>query len=330
MKILVLGCGSVGNRHIKNLLSMNAGQVFAYDVDQRRLEKTREEFLVETLASPDEALDHGDFDAAFICTPPRLHVNQAVRLLENGIHCFIEKPLSDGLEGVDLLVDLAEKKKKTVLVGYNFRFSPLLGRIKELLSNEVIGKILFLKASLGYYLPYWRPHEDYRKGYGANRSLGGGIVLDASHEIDYARYLLGEVDEVFAICRKISKLEIDTEDFAEITMHHEDGAYSQIHLDYLQSNYRRNCEIVGEAGMIVWDVNQRVLNVYDMNDKEYHVQYEGLNANVNDMYLQEVKHFFRCTEGIEEPVVGPEDGQRLTELITKIKESSEKRRFITV
>jgi predicted dehydrogenase len=113
-------------------------------------------------------------------------------------------------------------------------------------------------------------------------------------------------------------------------MHHEDGAYSQIHLDYLQSNYRRNCEIVGEAGMIVWDVNQRVLNVYDMNDKEYHVQYEGLNANVNDMYLQEVKHFFRCTEGIEEPVVGPEDGQRLTELITKIKESSEKRRFITV
>jgi predicted dehydrogenase len=330
MKILVLGCGSVGKRHIKNLISMNAGQIFAHDVDQSRLKKIREEFLVETLTSTDEALDRGDFDTAFICTPPRLHVTQALRLLENGIHCFIEKPLSDRLEGVDLLVDLAEKKKKTVLVGYNFRFSPLLGKIKELLSNGVIGKILFLKASLGYYLPYWRPHEDYRKGYGANRSLGGGIVLDASHEIDYARYLLGEVDEVFAICKKLSKLEINTEDFAEITMHHENGAYSQIHLDYLQTNYRRNCEIVGEAGMIVWDVNQRVLNVYDMNDREYHVQYEGLNANVNDMYLQEVKHFFRCAEGIEEPIVGPKDGQRLTELIMKIKESSDKRRFISV
>jgi predicted dehydrogenase len=330
MKILVIGCGSVGKRHLRNLLSMNAGQIFAYDIDTSKVDLVQKELSVEGLSSENETLNDGAYDAAFICSPPSLHVNQALKLLEKGTHCLIEKPLSNTLENLDTLVELVDRTKTTVLIGYNFRFSPLLVKIKEFLDNQIIGQPLFLKASLGYYLPYWRPEEDYRKGYGANKSLGGGIVLDASHEIDYARCFLGEVKEVFAVCKKISKLDIDTEDFAEITMHHRNGAYSQVHLDYLQTNYRRSCEIVGEKGMLVWDINERVLNVYGLNDKEYHVYYEGLNANVNDMYVEETKHFFRCIKGVEEPLVDVKEGKRLIELIMKIKESSDKKRFISV
>ena len=330
MKILVFGCGSIGKRHIKNLLTINAGRIFAYDVDNSKVDYVQKELSVAALSSEVEAVKDGDFDAAFICSPPSLHVNQALRLLRKGIHCFIEKPLSNTLENIDALVELVDKTEKTVLIGSNIRFSPLFIKIKEFLDNEIIGKPLFLKASVGYYLPYWRPEEDYRKGYGANKSLGGGIVLDASHEIDYARCFLGEVKEVFAVCKKLSNLDIDTEDFAEITMHHRNGAYSQVHLDYLQTNYRRSCEIVGEKGMLVWDINERVLNVYGLNDKEYHVYYEGLNANVNDMYVEETKHFFRCIKGVEEPLVDVKEGKRLIELIMKIKESSDKKRFISV
>jgi predicted dehydrogenase len=330
MKILVLGCGSIGKRHIKNLLALNRGQIFAYDIDRHTLESVKEQFSVETLSSIEEALDKSDFDAAFICSPPSVHVEQALDLLKKGTHCFIEKPLSNTLDNLDSLIKASEKTKKTVLIGCNLRFSPLLIKIRDFLDNGVIGKPLFLKASLGYYLPYWRPNDDYRRGYGAKRSMGGGIVLDASHEIDYVRHFLGEVEEVFAVCKKLSDLDIDTEDFAEITMRHENGSYSQIHLDYLQTNYRRNCEIVGEKGMLVWDVNERVLYLYGMEDKEYHVFYEGLNANVDDMYIEEVKHFFRCTEGIEEPIIDAKEGKRLTELIVKIKESSDKRQFISV
>jgi predicted dehydrogenase len=330
MNILVLGCGSIGKRHIKNLHSMNVGQLFAYDVDKHKQRTVQKEFPVETFSSLEEALDDGNVDAAFICTPPSLHVKQALKLLEHGIHCFIEKPLSNTLAGLDRLVKLADQTKKTVLIGYNSRFSHFLIRIKKLLDDGSIGKPLFLRASLGYYLPFWRPQENYRKGYGAKQSLGGGILLDASHEIDYVCCLLGEVNEVFAVCKKISNLDIDTEDFVEITMYHKNGAYSQIHLDYLQTNYRRNCEIIGEKGMLIWDINERVLNLYDMNDKEYHVLYEGLNANVNDMYVEEAKHFFRCIEGIEKPLVGVRDGKRIVELIIKIKDSSAKRQFVSV
>lgn len=330
MKILVVGCGSIGKRHIRNLISINAGEVIACDTSERKLDEVRKEFSIKAFSDIEEALNMDEYSAAFICTPPSYHVKQALKFLELGMHCFIEKPLSNSLEGIDDLINMANSKQKTVTIGYNIRFSPQLRKIKKTIDNGLIGDILSLRASSGYYLPYWRPNEDYRKGYGSKEEQGGGIVFDASHEIDYVRYLLGEVDEVFAVCKKLSSLEIDTEDFAEITMHHRNGAYSQIHLDYLQTNYRRSCEIIGESGMLVWDINERVLKQYGRKDKEYHVYYEGLNANVNDMYIEEVRHFFRCVNGEEEPLVTINEGKRIQEIIMKIKESSVKKRFLQV
>jgi predicted dehydrogenase len=330
MKILVVGCGSIGKRHIRNLISINAGEIIACDTSERKLDEVKEEFSIKAFSDVEEALTINKYTAAFICTPPSYHIMHALKFLELGMHCFIEKPLSNSLEGVDDLINMANSKQKTITVGYNIRFSPQLRKIKKTIDNGLIGDILSLRASSGYYLPYWRPNEDYRNGYGSKEEEGGGIVFDASHEIDYVRYLLGEVDEVFAVCKKLSSLEIDTEDFAEITMHHRNGAYSQIHLDYLQTNYRRNCEIIGEKGMLVWDINKRVLKQYSLNDKEYHVHYDGLNANVNDMYLEEVRHFFRCMNGDEEPLVTINEGKRIQEIIIKIKESSGKKMVLQV
>lgn len=330
MKILVLGCGSVGKRHIRNLLSLNVGKTAVYDINEDKLNALKKEFSIDVYTDLNKALSEDTYDAALICTPPSCHVAQASLLLENGMHCFIEKPMSHNLEGIDNLIETASKKQKVALVGYTLRFSSMIAKIKRLINGGDIGNILSVRASVGYYLPYWRPHEDYRKGYGARQELGGGIVLDASHEVDYVRYLVGEVTEVFAVCRKLSKLDIDTEDFAEITMRHKNGAYSQIHLDYLQSNYRRNCEIIGDKGMLLWDVNERILKQYNLNDKEYHVYYDGLNANVNDAYIEELKHFFRCIHGVEKPLVDLKEGKRIQEIIVKIKESSDAKRFLSV
>lgn len=330
LNILVLGCGSIGKRHIRNLISMNVGRIMACDPDSSKLDYVKKEFSIEVFSDMYEALDSKTYDAAFICTPPSYHVIQASLLLEKGVNCFIEKPLSHNLEGIDNLIEKASKKRKVALVGYTLRFSPGLIRIKKMIEESVIGDILSLKASVGYYLPYWRPYENYRSGYGARKDMGGGIVLDASHEIDYIRYLAGEVEEVFAVCRKLSKLEIDTEDFAEITMRHSNGAYSQIHLDYLQSNYRRSCEIIGDKGMIIWDINERIIKQFTLNDKEYHTCYEGLNADINEMYKQEMKHFFQCIKGNEKPLIDIEEGRRIQEIIMKIKESSDKKCFLSV
>jgi len=329
-EILVLGCGSIGKRHIRNLMSMDVGGITACDPDLSKLDYIKKEFSIEVFQDMEEALNSKTYDAAFVCTPSAYHVANALLLLDRGINCFIEKPLSHDIDGLDELIEKASDKRKVVLVGYTLRFSPILIKIKKMMDEGAIGDILSLKASAGYYLPYWRPYEDYRKGYGARKDMGGGIVLDASHEIDYIRYLAGEVEEVSAVCRKLSKLEIDTEDFAEITMRHRNGVYSQIHLDYLQSNYRRSCEIIGDKGMLIWDINERNIKKYSLNDKEYHTFYEGLNADINEMYKQEIIHFFKCIEGKEKPFIDIVEGRRIQEIIMKIKESSDKKCFLSV
>ena len=330
LNILVLGCGSIGKRHIRNLISMKVGGITVCDPDSGKLDYVKKEFSIEVFSGIEEALNSKTYDAAFVCTPPATHVANALLLLEKGVNCFIEKPLSHDIGGIDDLIEKASNMRKVVLVGYTLRFSPILIKIKKMLDERAIGNILSLKASVGYYLPYWRPSEDYRKGYGAKKDMGGGIVLDASHEIDYVRHLVGEVEEVFAVCRKLSKLEIDTEDYAEITMRHSNGAYSQIHLDYLQSNYRRSCEIIGDKGMLIWDINERNFRKYSLNDKEYHTFYEGLNADVNEMYMQETKHFLQCIAGNEKPIIDLVEGRRIQEIIMKIKESSDKKCFLSV
>jgi predicted dehydrogenase len=323
MNILVVGCGSIGKRHIRNLISLNTESVSACDIDEQKRIDAEREFNIKTYRNLSDALDRYSADAVFICTPPSLHVAQAKQCLLKNAHCFIEKPLSDNLSEIDEIITLSKNRRKTVMLGYTLRFSASLRKIMDMIEHGQIGKVLFLRASVGYYLPYWRPHEDYREGYGSKLELGGGIVLDASHEIDYVRYLLGEVKEVFAVCRKLSRLEIETEDFAEITLHFEEGAYAQIHLDYLQSNYRRSCEIVGETGMLLWDINERTIKQYSLDDKEYHTYYEGLNANINDMYLEEIKHFFACIEDHREPLISLKEGKRVQQILMKIKESSD-------
>lgn len=330
MNILVIGCGSIGKRHIRNLIALKAGAVSACDINADKAKSVEAELGVRSFVDIDKAFSQEGLGAAFICSPPSLHILQAKQALEAGLHCFIEKPLSNGTDGIDELIKLSEEKKKVVMVGYNARYSSTLVKIKAMIDAGALGRVLSLRASIGYYLPYWRPSEDYRKGYGARRILGGGIILDASHEIDYVRHLLGEVEDVFAITRKLSDLEIDTEDFAEIIMRHEGGAYSQIHFDYLQSNYRRSCEIIGTKGMFVWDLIERSLRHYGMNDKEFHVYYEGLGANVNDMYMEEAREFLRCVEGGSRPPVDLKSGRRVQEIILKINESSGLGRIVRV
>lgn len=327
MRILVVGCGSIGKRHIRNLRALNF-EAEACDIDAQKRAEAEKEFAIKVHEGIEQALANSQYDAAFICTPPSYHVSQALSLVNSGLHCFIEKPLSHGLDGIDDLIAAVAAQKKIVMIGYTLRFSPYLARVKDFIDSGSLGKLLCLRASVGYYLPYWRPQEDYRKGYGANKSLGGGIILDASHEMDYARFLMGEITEVFAVCRKLSSLDIDTEDFAEITMRSRSGAYAQIHLDYLQSNYRRSCEIIGEKGMLVWDINERTLRHYSLEDKSYHTYYEGLNANVNDQYLEEIRHFFSCIEGNKRPVIDLIEGKRLQEIFEIIHRSSESGRTI--
>jgi predicted dehydrogenase len=82
------------------------------------------------------------------------------------------------------------------------RFHPGIARLKELLNKDVIGKAVSARLQVGHYLPDWHPEEDYRQSYSAIKSMGGGVILDSIHELDYIRWLIGEINEVFAFVKK--------------------------------------------------------------------------------------------------------------------------------
>jgi predicted dehydrogenase len=317
--ILVVGCGSIGSRHLRNLAGIGIGPLLTYDSDPERSRRAAASVggtAIETIAQAP------DLGAAFICTPTSRHLEPARAALERGAHLFIEKPIADSLEGVPALLEQAKATGRTIMVGFHLRFHPCLRRIKALLDEGIVGKTLGARIEFGQHLPDWHPWEDYRKGYSANKTLGGGIVLDAVHEFDYARWLLGEVRAVSGMTGTVGNLSIDTEDLAVFTLRHDGGAISELHLDYLQRVYARTCKVIGSDGTVYWDWHAKSVRCYRAEDKAWQEFPEPKGYDTNEAYLEEVRTFLAAVAG-ETPVpVDGAAGARILEVALAAKQAA--------
>ena len=319
MKFLVIGCGSIGERHIRNLRLLTDQPIIACDTNSERLRLIKEKYHLETYLDVDEALNQKP-DAVLICTPPTLHISQGLKAVEHDAHLFMEKPLSHSLKHVDLLLKQAKKKNVIIFVGYNLRFHPGIKLLKKLLDEGTIGKVFSARVEFGQYLPDWRPQQNYRQTYTARKELGGGIILDASHEIDYIRYLLGEVTTVSCISATLSDLEVNVEDTAEILTTFKNNGIAEIHLDFVQREYSRNCKIIGEKGTIVWDYPGNYVKTYNSETKQWTTHPTVIEPN--EMYLAEMKHFLACLQGNATPLVNGDDAKKTLEIVLAAKQSS--------
>ena len=244
MKLLVIGCGSIGRRHARNASAK--AEVAVFDTDAA---KTAALETVQAFDSLEAALDWGP-RGAIVAVPNALHLSIAHACIEAGADVLIEKPIAHSLRGVADFLAQAEGLGRQVFVACNMRFHPGPASLRRALGS--IGRPLFARAHFGNYLPNMRPGVDYRQLYCARRETGGGVILDGIHELDYVAWLLGPVSEVRCAASKLSDLDLDVEDYAAITLQHRGGARSEIHLDYLQQVKRRGCEIVGTEGTLVW------------------------------------------------------------------------------
>jgi len=251
MKILIAGLGSIGERHLRNLLRLGFKDISVF---RRSVRKPRtlggNEFKIFT--NWQSALGEKP-EAVIITNPTALHVPFAIDAAKRGAHLFIEKPLSNSFDRVDELRDLIAQDHLVSLMGHNLRFHPCLQKVKEIVQSGKLGKPLSAKAEFGQYLPDFHPWEDYRQGYVARKELGGGALFTNTHEVDYLYWLFGPVKKVFCIARKLSDLEIDTEDTAALILEHENGILSELHLDFIQRTYSRSLQIIGSEGTLRWD-----------------------------------------------------------------------------
>ncbi len=335
MKILIVGLGGIGQRHLRNLRTLLGDGVEMLGVDPRpdipvltdslqveqgtTLEKKHHLRLFSDLAP---ALEEKP-EAVFVCTPTSLHMPTALRAAQAGCHLFIEKPLSHNLEQVDELIDLVERQRLTAVVGYQMRFHPCLQRLHALVQERKAGQILSVRVEIGEYLPGWHTYEDYRAMYASRQDLGGGVILSQIHEMDYLYWFFGMPHSVYALGGHLSRLEVDVEDTADILMKFElDGKPVPIslHEDYLQKPPSRNCQVIGDAGKILMDLPSMTLVVYDGEGNQVeHATWQDFQRN--RMFLDETGAFLEALQGKPSALVSLRDGAQSLRMALAARES---------
>ncbi len=326
-RILLLGCGSIGRRHAQNLRALGVQELIVFDLQAERREQLALELNTETAATLDECWNRRP-DAVVIALPTAFHLPLALEAARRGCHLLIEKPLADRWQGVEELLAVAEQRELMTLVGCNLRFHPGLRRMQNLLAQKAIGRVIVARIEVGQYLPDWHPSEDYRQSYSARRELGGGVILDAIHELDYARWLLGEIVMVTCCAEKLSALEIDTEDTAAIIARCANGAIVEIHLDYVQRAYRRTCQIIGAEGTIHWDYGAGEVRCYSAHDRRWQIYSNPVGWQPNQMYVDEMAHFLNCLGGAEKPALDLFEAAQVLRLALAAKLAARERRWI--
>ena len=335
MKILIVGLGSVGQRHVRNLGSLLGPEIdlIAYRVrkyqhvitNQVRIDPANvieAKYGIKTYNDLDKALEELP-DIAFICNPSSLHIPVAMRAAGAGCHLFIEKPISFSYKGVEELISLAEEKNLIAQVGCQLRFHPTLISLRSLLQTETLGRVLAVRAVVGEYLPDWHTYEDYRQSYASSSSLGGGVILTQIHDLDYLYWLFGMPKRLFALGGHLSSLEIDVEDTASILMECDVGGRSiPVHLqqDYIQSPPTRKCEVLCDKGRIIADFVAPELQIY--NERGIRVENRKYDSfDRNQLFLDEIDHFLNCIKNELEPIVNLRDGANSLWLALLAKES---------
>lgn len=322
MHLCIIGCGSIGMRHLRLLQETKAHSLSAFDVnpERRRLAET---FGARTFASLADALADRP-EAALICSPTHLHAEHAMAAALAGCHLFVEKPLSHSLDAVDALLAHCAKRGRKLMVAYPYRFHPCLRQIKTWLEAGEIGEPLCANIHSGQDLPVTYPwKENYAQGYVARREWGGGVTLDYTHELDYAGWFFGPADEVAAVC-VTRNLKMETEDLSLLTVRYRSGVLLQFNLNYLDPVMTRRCEITGTDGMIRWDENDNAALLWTRGSQAWRI--ERSVCPDDDLYRAEQNHFLASLEAGEQPSPSGAEGRESVALaLTALQASAERR-----
>jgi predicted dehydrogenase len=300
--ILICGVGSIGERHLNNLLALGYENIILYRKMNKPLKTSNKEFPVFSIL--DDALKENP-QVSFITNPTSFHMETAIKCARSGSHIFIEKPLSHNQNGVDTLKEIVQNNNVKVMVGYMMRFHPCIKRIKKLIDEKRIGNILSTISVWGEYLPDWHPWEDYSASYASRKNLGGGPALTLSHDLDLLVYLFGKPDRLKAFANYNSHLSIDTEHSIDILLKYKNGLISSVHLDYLQKPPCREYFFTGDKGKIKFDYFKNRVMIFTNSSSELFKAPEDFKRN--DLFLEEIKYFLNCIDNNIDPSPGIEE-----------------------
>ena len=324
MLFLIVGYGSIGRRHARNVERLGHQVVLLRHSKQRPNSAGFREYFSLSDALGTETV----IDGVIICNPTSEHAQTVETAIEFNLPFLVEKPLTDNLNSAIAVRDLIRKNEfRKYDIAFNLRQYPILKYIKGYLPQ--LGKVFSVRVDAGYYLPFWRPDDDYRNTTSAQKALGGGVHKEMVHEIDYVLWLFGVPDRLMGYVGKISDLEIDTEDICSAILLYDSGIVVELHLDYLSHKYRRGLQIICETGTLEWSFPEGEIVYYS---KDHHNRQTLFSLDesydFNETYLMEIEKFVRIIHGNSGPTVDADDAFKVTAVVEAIAESSRQKRMV--
>ena len=322
--VLVCGAGSIGNRHIKNLQSLNVN-VSAWRSRKVLVEELSVKYGITVHTDLDRGLEKAD--AVVIATATNTHVDIALKAADQGKAIFIEKPIAKSFSEIAPLVNKISKSNNIVEVGFQLRTHPNLIKIHEL-SKQQFGPLYTYRAVVGQRLDRWRPNTDYRKSYSASEKYGGGALLDLIHEIDLIHWLTGDIEKVYGNISHISNLEMSADDLVNLTLMNKNGAVGQIQMDMVSPEYRRSLELVYRDAIIYWDYTTGT--VYKkMNGVQLLIDETPKTFERNTMFMNQMSNFIEMVAGgRQQPFCALEDAIMAQKIAESARISSKLERVV--
>lgn len=309
MKLLVNGCGYIGKVHLKTIVTNKLCDVAICEIDPARLAETAKEFgITECYSSLDEALRH-PFDGVVICTPNFLHLSDMKKCMDAGLDVMLEKPLSSDYATGREMAAYAKEKGKWAFVAYCLRFAPTYAAIRDYVQSGKLGQVFSVRASVAGKKAITDAKTDYR----TQKKLGGGVISDFSHEIDYSLWFVDRpVTGVTAVSATAVHKEWDVADTAEIIISCEGDVAISVHMDFLQPYFGRSIEVYGTKGAIRWRDNEP-MKVYLEGTDQWTDQDSAIDWD--KVYLDEMTHYLDCLKNGTRPLVDEQWGCEIMRIV---------------
>ena len=319
--VFIVGFGSIGKRHlqiIKTVLPKCDVYVVHHDKPESKLGVMEKPLVKGVYYSYEDAIDNMNDvrpELVFICNPSPFHLQTAFRFSKcNSVKgIFIEKPVSNRLKGIQRFFRWCKEHNVIVQVGYQLRFSDTLQELQNVIRNGGLGDLCSVQVNFGEYLPGWRKSSDYSKDVTANKHLGGGVLLEISHELDYLCWLFGKVESVIGYASKQSDLKIDVEDTVDLLIKFKDlSANVNVHIDMLDRLPHRTLRVVGTHGTAVWESGDSVTSSYTLKIKYTDVETFTVDRTRNEIMISQLRHFLACVRDGIDPEI---DGRQAVKII---------------
>lgn len=319
MQLGVIGLGSIGHRHLANLhLLFPDATLLAVSASADNNTTTKAALPDYVTPASLTQLVSAKPDFVIVASPASLHQQHTEQLLAAGIAVLVEKPLTATAEQSQQLLATAQHFPDSIVdVGYCLRFLPAAQQLKAVLQTGHLGRVFTVIAQVGQFLPHWRPGKDYRQSVSARQALGGGALLELSHELDYLQWLFGTLRLNYARNRRSGLLELDVEDISELFLTTANGISTVVHLDFVQQHAFRRCSIIAEHGRLEWDLVANTLCLFQ-HEKEQ-MLYQDDSYDKNNMYLDMLSAFWQKVQQKNSCKAALNNAASLVQLIERAK-----------